>query len=211
MKQPNIYAITHCEGEEIVSRQPHRDRAGRQQGFSLLELVLVISIIGLLFVLAIDRLLILRVEAERTAMEQVLGGLRSAMSIDIAGKIAGNDIPAIAEAEGTNPMLWLSERPENYIGLKIEADPADVKPGQWYFDQYYGYLIYRVINAEYFQGGLNGAAVARFRVELDYTDIDDDGKYHADIDEIHGLRLAAVEPYKWLNEPVTVEDYAHSQ
>lgn len=172
---------------------------------------MVISLIGLLFVLAIDRLLILRVEAERAAMEQVLGGLRSAMSIDIASKIAGNNIPAIAEAEGKNPMLWLSERPENYIGLKNEADPADVGPGSWYFDQYYGYLIYRVRNAEYFQSGLNGPAVARFRVELDYTDINDDGEYHAGIDDIHGLRLAAVEPYKWLNEPVTVEDYTHNQ
>ncbi|NNG14230.1 MAG: hypothetical protein HKM22_03645, partial [Gammaproteobacteria bacterium] len=45
--------------------------------------MLIIAIISLLFVLAIDRLLILRVEAERTAMQHVLGNLRSAMSIDM--------------------------------------------------------------------------------------------------------------------------------
>jgi len=48
-------------------------------------------------------------------------------------------------------------------------------------------------------------------VVLDYTDIDDDGEYTAGIDEIHGLGLAAVEPYKWVNEPVTVEDYTHNK
>ena len=172
---------------------------------------MVITIISLLFFVAIDRLLVLRVEAERTAMQQVLGSLRSAMSIDIASKIAGNAIPTIAEAEGSNPMQWLSERPENYIGLKNEAEPADIAPGKWYFDKHYGYLIYRVSNAAYFQTNLDGPAVARFRVVLDYTDIDDDGEYTAGIDEIHGLGLAAVEPYKWVNEPVTVEDYTHNK
>lgn len=190
-----------------ISQQPFRNGESGQRGFSFLELVLVISIISLLFVLAIDRLLVLRVDAERTAMQQILGTLRSAMSLDIASKITGNNIPAIAEAEGENPMQWLSQQPENYIGVKNEADPADIEPGSWYFDQYYGYLIYRVNNAEYFKSGLNGADVARFQLELDYTDVDDDGEYSAGIDEIHGLRLAAVEPYKWLNKPVTVEDY----
>jgi hypothetical protein len=46
---------------------------------------------------------------------------------------------------------------------------------------------------------------------LDYTDIDDDGEYSAGIDEIHGLRLAAVEPYQWLNKPVTVEEYTNNK
>lgn len=182
-----------------------------QRGFSFLELVLVIAIISLLIILAIDRLLLLRVEAERTSMQQVLGTLRSAMSIDMANKIASGNIQAIAEERGKNPMRWLSTRPDNYLGLKNEADPADITPGHWYFDQYYGYLIYRVSNAEYFKSSLKGPAIARFRVELDYTDIDDNGQYQAGIDEIHGLRLAAVEPYTWLNEPVTVEDYTQSK
>jgi len=148
----------------------------------------------------------LRVDAERTTMQQVLGSLRSGMSIDIADKITKNTIHEIAESVGQNPMIWLSERPENYIGVKNEADPTDIEPGNWYFDEYYGYLIYRVSNAEYFKNSKQSTAIARFRVELDYTDNDDDGEYYPDIDEIHGLRLAAVEPYQWLNEPVAVED-----
>ncbi len=211
MNLPKICAITYCERGKLSSSQPFSNIKGKQYGFSYLELILVISVISLLFILAIDRLLILRVDAERTTMLQVLGSLRSGMSIDIATKIAENNIQGIAESRGKNPMIWLSERPENYIGVKNEADPADIEPGNWYFDQYYGYLIYRVSNAEYFKNSKNGPAIARFRVELDYTDIDDDGEYNANIDEIHGLRLAAVEPYKWLNEPVTVEDYTHNK
>lgn len=211
MNSPKIYAINHCQYGKILSRRLFPRMGVKQRGFSFLELVLVIMIISLLFILAIDKLLILRVEAERTTMQQVLGSLRSAMSIDIAAKISGNNIQSIAESEGENPMQWLSERPENYIGVKNEAEPTDIEPGNWYFDKYYGLLIYRVSNAEYFKSSLNGPAIARFRVELDFTDNDDDGEYYPDIDEIHGLRLAAVEPYKWLNEPVTVEDYIHNK
>ena len=199
MALPHKYAITCCKHTK------------RQRGFSLLELALVISIIGLLLALAVDRLLILSVEAERTSMEQVLGSLRSAMTIDIAAKIAGNNVDKIADSKGINPMTWLSERPKNYVGIKNEADPVDITSGSWYFDQHYGYLIYRVNSVKYFKNSQNAHAVARFLVELDYTDNDDDGEYNPDIDEIHGLRLAAVEPYQWLNEPVTVDDYTHNQ
>ena len=206
MNLPKIYAITYCEHDKLSLQRRSNSIKVKQQGFSFLELVLVISIISLLFVLAIDRLLILRVDAERTTMQQVLGSLRSGMSIDIADKITKNNIQEIAESEGKNPMMWLSERPENYLGVKNEADPTDIEPGNWYFDEYYGYLIYRVSSAEYFKNSKFTPAIARFRIELDYTDNDDDGEYYPSIDEIHGLRLAAVEPYKWLNEPVAIED-----
>lgn len=178
-----------------------------QQGFSFLELVLVISIIGLLFTLAADRLLILQVEAERTAMQQVLGTIRSAMNLNVATHIARDNIDELANAEASNPMDWLSQTPDNYIGVRNEADPSDIESGKWYYDKYHELLIYRVTNSEYYESDLKGPARARFRVELSYTDNNDDGQYSANTDEIHGLKLAAVEPYKWLNKPVDIEDY----
>ena len=180
----------------------------KHAGFSLLELILVVTIIGLLFTVAVDRLLVLNVDAERTAMQHILGSLRSAMSIQVAKKISSGAVNQIPDMAGNNPMDWLSEKPDNYIGIKDEPDPADIQGYQWYFDAYHHWLVYRVGNTDYFSSPLKNAPRARFRVNLDYTDTNQNGEFDSGIDEIHGLKLESVEPYKWLTKPINVDDYA---
>ena len=179
----------------------------KQRGFSFLELILVIAIISLLFTVAVDKLLILKVEAERTAMAQILGSLRSAMGIQVASHISNDTIKELIESENSNPMDWLSEKPENYIGVLDEPDPTDIELRSWYFDSYNKHLVYRVSSGEYFKSSLKGAKRARFRVNLDYTDVNEDGEFNENIDEIHGLTLQSIEPYKWLAEPIDINDY----
>ena len=180
----------------------------KQRGFSLLELILVLTIISVLFVIAIDRLLILKVEAEKTSMQQVIGVLRSAMNIQVAKHIARDSLEILSSAEGQNPMEWLSTTPDSYIGIKDEPDPSDIEGYQWYFDSYNRWLVYRVGNGEYFESSLKGARRARFQVVLDYTDSNNNGIFDANIDEINGLRLKSLDPYKWLTEPINIDDYA---
>jgi len=201
VKIPEISYSTYCINKTIglISR--------KEAGFSFLELILVIAIIGLLFSVAVDKLVVLKAEAERTAMSQILGSLRSAMGIQIASHISNGTIEKLVESINSNPMDWLSEKPENYIGVLNEPDPNDVESRQWYFDSYNKYLVYRVSNSEYFKSTLKGAKRARFRVNLDYTDNNENGKYSPGIDEIHGLTLLSIEPYEWLAEPVDIKDY----
>ncbi len=179
----------------------------KQRGFSLLELILVVTIISVLFVIAVDRLVILKVEAEKTAMQQVLGTLRSAMNIQVAKHIARNNLANLSAAEGQNPMEWLSTKPERYIGIKDEPDPSDIEGYRWYFDSYNRWLVYRVGNSDYFKSSLKGPKRARFQVILDYTDSNNNGIYDTNTEEISGLRLQNLEPYEWLNEPITIDDY----
>lgn len=180
----------------------------RQHGFSFLELILVIIIISVLFSFAIDRFLILKVEAERTAMAQIIGALRSAMGIQVAKKISSGKVSELPGMADSNPMDWLSEKPDNYIGIKDEPDPADILSYQWYFDSYNNWLVYRVGNVKYFSSQVKGATRARFRINLDYTDNNENGEFDQNIDEIHGLTLKSVEPYSWLVEPINIYDYA---
>ena len=84
----------------------------KECGFSLLELILVIAIISVLFTVAVDKLLILKVEAERTAMSQILGSLRSAMGIQVASHISKDRVNELTESVNSNPMDWLSENPK---------------------------------------------------------------------------------------------------
>ena len=201
MKTPTIHRSTYCiNGKRRLDSR-------KDGGFSFLELIFVIAIIGYLFTIAVDKLLVLKVEAERTAMSQILGSLRSAMSIQVASYISSDNVGELVENISSNPMDWLSEKPEAYIGILDEPDPADVTASTWYFDSYNKYLVYRVSNSEYFSSPLKGPKRARFRVNLDYTDIDEDGEYSAGVDKIHGLTLKSIEPYKWLAEPIDINDY----
>lgn len=169
-----------------------------ERAFSLLELVIVIVIVSLLMVVALDRLLRLRFEAERVMVESMLASLRSALYIEFAGAAVRGRTNALAlEAAGSNPMKLLAERPDTYAGEYAAADPDAVAPGAWYFDTRDRHLVYVVRFPEQFVSPLGGRARARWRVETDYDDRNGDGRFDPAIDSARGLRLVSVEPYGW--------------
>ena len=59
-------------------------------------------------------------------------------------------------------------------------------------------LVYIVDNTGYFSGGMSDPPRARFKIRLVYTDADGNGVFDNGVDPIEGLRLAALEPYKWV-------------
>lgn len=167
----------------------------RGSGFSLLELVVVIAIISVLLVLAITRLWPLQVEAERVAMEQVLGSLRSALGIKVADYFVRDDVAGVRSLTGTNPMDRLSEVPRNYLGALSGANPDSIEGGSWYFDVPGKVLVYRVRNQDYFRGGVGPPAQARFKIQVVYEERGRGGK-----NEVAGVTLVALEPYTWIQK-----------
>lgn len=170
--------------------------AGR--GFTLLELTVVIIIVSFLAVIAIARLLAIQVDAERVSMETVVGTLRSALGMTVAESIVRHNLPDLQALERSNPMERLAETPNNYLGAFDHPDPAGLEDGHWYFDKNAGELVYLVRNKAYFSGGAADPARARFAVRLVYRERNGNGRYDVGVDTIEGLRLAPVEPYKWI-------------
>ncbi len=131
-------------------------------------------------------------------MDSVVGALRSAIGIKVAEKIVRQNPGDLATLENGNPMNLLAEMPNNYIGELTGAEPGVLTPGSWYFDMDSHVLVYIVDNAGYFSGGSTNPPRARFRMQLVYTDRNNNGNYDSGVDSIEGLRLAPLESYRWI-------------
>jgi prepilin-type N-terminal cleavage/methylation domain-containing protein len=162
-------------------------------GFTLLEFVVVVIVISVLATVALNRLWALQARAERTAVEQMLGGLRSALGIKVAQFIAKGDRAGIASLIDSNPMDQLVNIPVNYVGVLRDRGADQVTGGHWYFDAQGRTLEYRIRNERYFVGADKRV---RFAVIPVYEDRNRNGRFDRG-DLIQGIRLAPVEPYRW--------------
>ncbi|MGH8690118.1 MAG: type II secretion system protein [Burkholderiales bacterium] len=168
-----------------------------ERAFSLLELLIVIVAISLMLLVAIDRLLALRLEAERVTVQSVIAALRSGLYIEFAAAAAGGQLARLDTARGSNPMLRLAEKPDSYAGEFFGADPALFEPGSWYFDTRDRALVYLVRFPERFVTPLSGPPRARLTVEPDYDDLDRNGRFDPGRDPLRGLKLVPLEAFYW--------------
>lgn len=169
----------------------------RNAGFSLVELAVALVIIAILAAVALHRLTPILADAERTALENTVGILRSALGINVASYLAKADLQGLQNLTGSNPMELLNEPPKNYLGVLDEN--SSVGDGTWYFDRKRSELVYRVQHAEVFRGSPGQPAEARFAVRSVYEDRNRNGRHDAG-DLFFGVRLEAVTPYRWVQD-----------
>jgi prepilin-type N-terminal cleavage/methylation domain-containing protein len=173
-----------------------RDGAGR--GFTLLELVVVVCVVALLGLTAIDRLLVVREQAERAMVEENIAQIKAALRLQVADRVAANRTAEIAALAGENPVRWLDEPPPGYRG-EFEEGRAPACRGCWYFDRGRRELVYRVHRGEFFEPDAQGEKRIRLRVETTKPEEKpQESGADAVVRSIPGARLV-VEPYRWFS------------
>src|SRR4051812_9897855 len=125
------------------------NRINRTPGFTLFELAVTIAITAILATVFLNRVWFYREQAERVAMGQVVGAIRTALHLQIAAllvKNRGDEIPRLMEQ---NPMDWLAQKPKNYLGEYYAPKITDIAAGNWYFDRKDKKLVYLLNNKTY--------------------------------------------------------------
>jgi len=176
-----------------------------QAGFSMLELVVVIIIISTLLAIGINKLMKLQVQAERSALENIIGTLQSSIALTISEHVAKDRIPQLEKYISSNPMDLLASQPLNYKG-SFAGKPKNMESASWWFDTRSRYLYYQVANRDYFSTAGEEKGAIKFKILAVYDDNNRNGRFDKG-EQLKGLRLKPSVPYKWLNEPIDPNAY----
>ena len=169
-----------------------RVRARPTRGFTLLELVVVISILGIFAVLVIERLQRYAEFAEKTSMEYTANIVNSALLFEFASRVIRGKRGEIPQLAQVNPVKWLAQEPSNYLGEFRDPPLNDDQRGNWYYDAANSELVYLVRRGDNFQPDSMGKKRVRYRVKFLYDEIESgSGKITV------GAVMAPVETYKW--------------
>ena len=170
-----------------------------EPGFSLLELVVVIALIGTLIAVAAYRLLPYIDEAERVAVLRVEGQLRSTLMLEAAERIVRGQSTTISALEGSNPIKFLLEPPKNYVGERLRREIEQLPARRWYFELDGQRLVYRL--GEPFGPSVDAEPVEdpAFQVRVAFADTNGNGVFEAQREELHGVRLHRVAGERWLS------------
>jgi prepilin-type N-terminal cleavage/methylation domain-containing protein len=175
-----------------------RSPARHNGGFSLLELVVVIAIIGILLAVALNRLLPYIDEAERVGVLTLESQIRSTLMTAAAKRIAGGKSATLTEFDGSNPIALLLEAPDNYAGELRGNDTVGVPRRNWYFDLDSRHLVYRKGRPFGPAGERESLDDPEFEVRVAYADRNGDGRFQPGIDELWGIRLHRIAGDTWL-------------
>ena len=170
------------------------------RGFSSLELVVVIAIIGILLAMAISRLLPYIDEAERIGVVTLESQIRGSLMVSAAKRIASGKAASISQLNGSNPMHLMLETPENYVGELSGEESTSVPRRNWYFDLKTRRLVYRKGRPFGWSDERELMDDPEFEVRVAFADRDGNGYFEPGTDELYGVRLLRAAGTEWLDE-----------
>jgi general secretion pathway protein G len=162
----------------------------RKRGFSLLELVVSLTLAAVLVGVFLDRALYYREQAEKSAMEQVANDLRSSVNLRVAELTLENRFGELAALPAQNPMDLMVRKPQNYLGVLEGAGMQEVVTGNWYFDKTSKEVVYSIDLGHNFTPDEKGRKRVAWHVVL----VAGDGPKQ---NQPQWARFELVQPYRW--------------
>lgn len=173
----------------------------RMRGFSLVELVVVVVLLGILSAVMFRMYVDYTEQAEQTAMEQVASGMRAALHLRVAGLLARGADDAIGHLAGQNPMDWLADKPHLYAGVFHGVPPVELAPAPcWYYDSHAREIVYRPLRTTHLEVPAHPPHDIRFKVWVEQGTLPGGEMLAEPLRGIRKLELAPVEAYRWITQ-----------
>jgi len=135
----------------------------RARGFALFELAVAAIVLTLVTGVLLTRLVPYVGESEYVAAKQLISSLRTALAVRSARAAAQGGQGALLAVAQENPMVWLADRPKNYLGEYYSPNETELPKGNWYFDKGNSTLVY--LSASYKSFSAETPKFLRFKVE----------------------------------------------
>jgi type II secretory pathway pseudopilin PulG len=171
-------------------RLPRRIRAG---GYSLLELVIVVTLVGVAALVLIDRLTVFQEYGEKAAMELAVRNMRSGLRYRVADLMNRDRMREADRILQDNPVSWLEGPPANYLGELRNPPPDRIKPGSWYFDATQHELVYVPRHRRFLVTAKPGDYAIRWRVTAVRSRTPPQGSEPV----VESLALTLKDGYRW--------------
>lgn len=181
-----------CAGAEVGIRSRNS-----QSGFTLFELIVVISIISVLAATFFNRVLYYQEQAEKTAMVEVAAAIQTSLIMQYGRMLIHGRENEVSTLAAENPINWLLKKPPNYAGEFFAPTPSSVHPGNWVFDLKSHELIYIPSLTGHLTPGKDGYKWIRYRVSLKYDPVYNPSGSAEKAKEFIGVLFEQVEPNLW--------------
>lgn len=165
-----------------------------KRGFTLIELVVVTSVVAVTAGVLLERVLYYQEMAERVAMQQTVRALRISLHLQVANLIAKNRLEELPRLADQNPMRWLAQAPDNYGGEVVSIGKENVVSGQWYFNSQSKNLIYLVHNGSNFRSESVNPKQVIFRARMVRSEYEKGPEGEG---LVEGVILEQVNFYEW--------------
>lgn len=168
---------------------------GRQAGFTLFELVVVVCVVAVMIGVLLNRMQVYKEAAEKSAMQQTATAIKSALQMRVAAYMISGRDNEIESLIAKNPIDWLQEKPANYAGEFFADAYARVPPGSWYYDLAGQELVYVIQIGDNFRPGSDGRKWVRYRVQIRYEDMPLPSGAKRKV--LSAVSFAPIQPFVW--------------
>lgn len=173
-------------------------RYSQHGGSKLFEFVWVVLLVGVLSMVVLDYMLRYIEVAEKSAMENTVVNLQSALRLRLMEALLHNDVEEVVRLANENPINWLQEVPRNYAGEFDDPEPGVVAEGKWYYDLKSKELVYLVDSGREFTPGPDGRKWVRWRIRAPLLSQGIKEKHELTVNKAVGdISLVLSERYEW--------------
>ena len=169
----------------------HAGAKYRHAGATLAEFAVAATVLAVLGAVFLLRLLDAQEYAEKIAMEATVENMRAGLRAQVGALLIADRTSEIVALAAGNPVQWLDDPPEGYLGEYPGQPPTDTS-GAWYFDSVLGELVYTAnLRRHFIPSGSSG-----YTVRLKVLPISDAAAARSPNEPVW-VRLAVLNDYSW--------------